>query len=262
MSNFAVDLISDLHVESWGSFDWTGQPTSQFCVVAGDIAKDRSILKSTLSHLGQCYQQVFYIDGNDEHRYYLDNLDASYEHLFDMIHDIDNVTYLRDNIVILDNTAIVAVNGWWSFDFDSNISLDQSIKWFMDYTNTSEHTISKIIDQAHEDATYLHHSVSRLQRFPEVESIMIVSHTVPSPWLVNHDIELTGHPRFNSVGNQHLARAFSADSEGKIKQWCMGHYHNCIERELAGTKYVSNVRGRANTSWCQTAFYPKRIVID
>jgi len=38
---FAFDLISDLHIETWPQFDWKDQATSPFCVVAGDIAKDR-----------------------------------------------------------------------------------------------------------------------------------------------------------------------------------------------------------------------------
>ena len=38
---FAFDLISDLHIETWPDFDWTGQATSPYCVVAGDVARDR-----------------------------------------------------------------------------------------------------------------------------------------------------------------------------------------------------------------------------
>jgi len=67
--SFAFDLISDLHVETWGDFIWTGQATSPYCVVAGDIARDRNVVIDALKHLGQCYQAVFYVDGNDEHRY-------------------------------------------------------------------------------------------------------------------------------------------------------------------------------------------------
>ena len=64
---FAFDLISDLHVETWPKFDWTGQATAPYCVVAGDVARDRGRLLETLYHLGECYLGgVFYIDGNEE----------------------------------------------------------------------------------------------------------------------------------------------------------------------------------------------------
>jgi hypothetical protein len=79
--SFAFDLISDLHTETWPGFDWSGLATSPYCVVAGDVARDRSVVVDSLRHLGQCYQAVFYVDGNDEHRYYLDDLNSSYADL-------------------------------------------------------------------------------------------------------------------------------------------------------------------------------------
>ena len=76
---FAFDLISDLHIETWDSFDWVGQATSPYCVVAGDVCRDRTLLVDTLTHLGQCYPGgVFYIDGNDEHRYQMEEIGTSY----------------------------------------------------------------------------------------------------------------------------------------------------------------------------------------
>ena len=47
----SFDLISDLHVETWDSFDWTGQATSPYCVVAGDVARNRDRLLEALEHL-------------------------------------------------------------------------------------------------------------------------------------------------------------------------------------------------------------------
>ena len=75
---FSFDLISDLHIETWNQFNWTGQATSPYCVVAGDISQDRRILEETLRHLSKCYQGVFFIDGNDEHRNYLNDINGSY----------------------------------------------------------------------------------------------------------------------------------------------------------------------------------------
>jgi hypothetical protein len=50
---FAFDLISDLHVETWDSFNWTGQPTSPYCVVAGDVSRDHVQVAQTLEHLNE-----------------------------------------------------------------------------------------------------------------------------------------------------------------------------------------------------------------
>ena len=98
---FAFDLISDLHVETWDTFDWSGQATSPYCVVAGDVARDRQRLLDALTHLGQCYPGgVFYVDGNDEHKDYLDDLGASYQALAQDIDVIPNVVYMQDNVII------------------------------------------------------------------------------------------------------------------------------------------------------------------
>ena len=50
---FAFDLISDLHIETWDKFDWTGQATSPVCVIAGDIARTTDLTVDTLKHLGE-----------------------------------------------------------------------------------------------------------------------------------------------------------------------------------------------------------------
>lgn len=114
---FAFDLISDLHVETWDKFDWVGQPTAPYCVVAGDVSRDPEQLAETLEHLGQQYAGVFYIDGNDEHRYYLDNLTNSYQLISQTVSNIKNVVYMQNNCVIINGVAIIATNGWWSYDF-------------------------------------------------------------------------------------------------------------------------------------------------
>ena len=118
---FAFDLISDLHVNTWDNFDWTHQPTSPYCVVAGDVSQDRKLLTQTLKHLGECYQGVFFIDGNDEHRNHLENLGQSYKDLRRYVDKFKNVVFMQENVVVINGVAFLASNGWWSFDFDLNL---------------------------------------------------------------------------------------------------------------------------------------------
>jgi UDP-2,3-diacylglucosamine pyrophosphatase LpxH len=258
---FAFDLISDLHIETWDSFDWTGQPTSPYCVVAGDIARDRNVVAETLKHLGQCYQAVFYIDGNDEHRYYLDDISASYQDLTQVISNIDNVIYLQDNVVIINGVAILATNGWWTYDFDPLIDYEQSQLWYQQYVNCSSSSAIDINGIAYHDAAYIVNSIEKLQTHQDVKKIVIVSHTVPAPWLTEHDVNLVNTWRYNCLGNSHLQLSLNEDTENKIHTWCFGHYHQGVDRDLNGIRYVNNCRGRGDTPWSQTAYYPKRIEI-
>lgn len=258
---FTFDLISDLHVETWDSFDWTGQPTSPYCVVAGDVSRDPNLVAETLDHLSQCYAGVFYIDGNDEHRYQLEDLGNSYRDLKNKIKSLDRVVYLQDNVVIINGVAILATNGWWSYDFEATTDSDQCRDWYCDYVQSSRSVPDAITSIAYHDAAYISNSVSKLQKHQEVKSIVMVTHTLPAPWLCNHDPDLANTFRMGSMGNPHLQLALDNDTERKIKVWAFGHYHRTVDRDFNGIRYVSNPRGNGNTPWKQSAYYPKRIEV-
>lgn len=261
MTSILCDLISDTHISEHQTFNWSDQPTSPFCIVAGDVARDRKTLKHVLTHLGDCYQQVFYIDGNEEHRDYYHCLQDSYQELAEMIEGIPNVVYLRNDIVVLNNIAIIAANGWWTYDFDPLVDIDEAIKWFCDYTQVGRDVALSVVEKAYEDTLYLINSVKKIQRHPDIKAAVVVSHTLPDHTLVNHDISLAGTPRFNCLGNSSMSQAFAVDLESKIKMWCFGHYHHSIDREINGVRFLSNVRGREGTEWFQHAYYPKRLTL-
>jgi predicted phosphodiesterase len=258
---FAFDLISDLHVETWNGFDWADQATSPYCVVAGDISRDRQTLLRTLKHLGTCYAGVFYIDGNDEHRHDMENLGDSYQDLDSSIKKIPNVVYMQDNVVIINGVALLATNGWWSYDFDPDSDPEQALQWYKDYVKISDSAARSLRSMAYHDAAYLANSVKKLQTHQEVNHIVVISHTVPAPWLAEHDIELVGTHRYSCLGNQQLQLALDEDTENKIHTWCFGHYHKSVDRDFGGVRYVNNCRGRGNTPWSQSVYYPKRIEI-
>jgi predicted phosphohydrolase len=261
--SFAFDLISDLHLESWGDqFDWSNKATSTFCVVAGDIARDRGYVINTLTHLSQCYQAVFYIDGNDEHYHQLNELSISYAELVEEIKHIPNVVYLQDNVVVVDGIAIVGTNGWWGFDFDLNIDPAQVDQWCQETYKLSSATTKSIARHAENDATYMISSIKRLQMHQDVKKIVIVTHTVPDPQLIAHDIELDGSMRFNVMGNRYMMQALGVDTERKIHTWCFGHYHGAVDQVRSNVRFVNNCRGRGDTAYSQAVYHPRRIVID
>ena len=259
---FSFDLISDLHVDTWDHFDWSHQPTSPYCVVAGDISRDRKLMAQTLKHLGECYQGVFFIDGNEEHKNYFDNFGQSYKDLRRYVDKFKNVVFMQENVVVVNGVAFLAANGWWSFDMDPTIDRNETIDWLAAKYDVSTEFAPQVESMALNDAAYLHHSVRKLQMHQDVKAIVMVTHTVPTPRLIEHDLDLEGRYQFNTTGNQHLHTALQADSENKIKTWCFGHYHKSVDRIIDGIHYVSNCRGRGNTPWCQTAYYPKRITIE
>jgi predicted phosphodiesterase len=260
---FSFDLISDLHVETWDQeFDWSGQATSQFCVVAGDVARDRDTVFSTLTNVSDGYQATFYIDGNDEHKDWMDDISSSYQNLAKNIEENEDLVFLQDNVVIIDGVAILATNGWWSFDLDVNIDSDQSRMWFQERSHLTREQIDMIEAMAFNDAKYLSSSVQRLQTHPDVKKIVIVTHTVPCLDLIKHDVDLDGNYRMNSTGNPYLLDCLNYDTEKKISTWCFGHYHGDVDCVINGIRFVNNCHGRGNTAWNKSVYHPKRITID
>lgn len=260
--SLAFDLISDLHVDTWNQLNWEGQATSPVCVVAGDIGRDRDTVIQTLKHLGKCYQAVFYIDGNDEHTDYLEDLGASYKDLTRKINKIPNIVYLQDNVVVVDGVAILGTNGWFGFDFDLNIDPNQVNQWVQDKYKISAEATGSIARLSNTDTNYMIASVQRLQKHRDVKKIVMVTHTVPDPALISHDIELEGSMRFNTMGNRYMMQAMAADTENKIHTWCFGHYHGSVDQTRSGIRFVNNCRGRSNTRYSQHVYYPRRIVVE
>lgn len=256
---FTFDIISDLHVEPGEDFNWSGQQTSLYCLVIGDVSRDRETLIKTLRHIASCYLGTLYIDGNDEHRDYLADLDASYSELQQELQAIPGLIFLHNNVVVIDGIAFIGVNGWWCFNFDPALDFTNSIEWYCEYTNTTHSQALATAQRGYNDAAYLTASIQRLQKHPDVRSIVVVSHTVPAPFLTSHDIEMTSYYRYNCLGNQHLHTALTSDTANKVTTWCFGHYHNPIDREIADIRFVSNPRGRLNTPWCQKPYYAQRI---
>lgn len=261
--SLAFDLISDLHIETWaGEFDWTYQATSPVCIVAGDVTRDRDILVRTLKHLGKCYQAVFYIDGNDEHHGHLEDLNQSYSDLSRRLQRIPNVVYLQDNVIIVDGVAILGTNGWWGFDFDLGIDPEQAAQWAQEHYSISNSATKGIARMSHTDSAYMISSVARLQAHKDVKKIVMVTHTVPDPALISHDVDLEGNMRFNAMGNRYMMQAMAADTENKLHTWCFGHYHGSVDQTRSGIRFVNNCRGRGDTSYAKHVYYPQRIVVD
>lgn len=263
MMQLTFDLISDLHLETWNEpFDWSGRATSTYAVIAGDVCKDRNKLLNCLTEIGKNYQAVFYLDGNDEHKNHFDNLTASYRDLYKKIHNIRNVVYLQDNVVVVDGVAILGTNGWWGYDFDPVINPEESAEWYREKEGLDQTTIDAIRHMSTTDANYMIGSVKRLQTHLDVKKIVMVTHTVPDTSLIEHDVQLVNTLRFNTMGNRYIKHALEVDTEKKIHTWCFGHYHGDVDQIRNGIRYVNNCRGRGDTPWCKWAYHPKRITID
>ena len=172
------------------------------------------------------------------------------------------MVYLQNNVVIINGVAILSTNGWWTYEFDSVDDIDQSVEWYANYVGVHRDHALGLRTRAMSDAAYLMNGVKKLQTHNDVKRIVVVTHTLPCPEFVAHDPDIVGHWRYNSMGNNFMNLVLDEDTENKISHWVFGHYHKSIDQIKDRVHYISNPRGRGNTPWCQTVYYPKRITVE
>ena len=258
---FAFDLISDLHVLPEDVFSWEGRATSLIAIIAGDISKDRATLLATLTEIASKYRQVFYIDGNAEHRHYLIDVQDSIKELEEELSPIENLVYLNNKVVISNGIAILGTNGWWDYEFDNDCDMEQSFNYVTDTYQISRDAAYQLLSLAYQDAAYLSRSIEKMQKHRDVSRIIVVTHTLPRSNLIQHDPTLQGNYKMNLMGNAGMQAVLDADTEKKITHWLFGHYHGRIDQAIDGIRYLNNPKGRSSDV-LHDPYHPLRINIQ
>ena len=126
---FGFDVISDLYLNPGDEFDWTGKPTSLFCLIPGNISSDLATIHRVLAHLSTLYHGIFYIDGSlENHDIY--SRDMRIKELHKVCGNFKNVIYLHNNVVVVDGVAFVGINGWYKNYLDNTITDDFQAKCY------------------------------------------------------------------------------------------------------------------------------------
>lgn len=225
----SVDLISDLNLEKSEQFDWTGKPTSLFCAIAGNISNDISRVKETLEHLGSLYRGVFYIDGQTEHKSLL-QYDKTVEKLSEICKPLQNVIYMQNHVVVLNNIAFVAINGWQNYE----------------PKNPEE---SFLLDgRRNEDLGYLSNSLRNLQLHRDATKIVIISSCIPTEHL------FFKKRKFDHDGFE-PGLSLIMDTDHKVNHWLYGGTNIVGDFEYNRRRYVNNPKINGQPYW------PKRIII-
>lgn len=253
------DLISDLHLDQWSTNikDWRGLGTSLTCVVAGDVSKDLRLATSFLKHLCGCYKQVIYVDGNHENHGSYHDIPGRQQQIDDMTASIENLTYLADSACVIEGTAFIGTNGWWTFDYAALNNLGSKLDAMDHFCRKEKHSMRDamhIWTAANEQASFLCDVTATLQDNDDVHEIVVVTHTVPRHDLIfprKYDINDHG-----KMGNSSMLDVLRYDINGKISTWCFGHYHGYnLDVMKDGVRYVSHMRGRPSDA-LTTTYYP------
>jgi len=234
------DLISDLYLESLDGFSWENKATSRFCIIAGNISKDHDVLFEFLEELAKYYDAVFFIDGDHEHDDFNGDFFRSYASLKDNLHEINKVLFLHENIVILNGIALLATNGWTTFNFTNKNQVDETIEFLEARNNVPEEVSNNIFKMAVADQHYMFHSIESCQELEDVKKIVVISNSVPLPRLIMHDEKYNGTILGDIAGNNGITDCLAADTDQKVTSWLFGKYYGDLDFTFNNIRYVNN----------------------
>jgi hypothetical protein len=256
------DLLSDLHVEDWpeqNQIDWQGIGTSLVAVVAGDVSRDLDLVYKNVLEISKHYRHVVYVDGNHEHDD-RDGINQRREEINDMFKRYQNVTYLYRNTIILDNTAFIGCNGWYTYDFcEPFVHRNSCLEWLIEQGKDQD-LLFEQYEMAMEDSHHINNCLDICNRDPQIKNIVIVTHAVPRKDLA---ITIPGlpHETLGVQGSSFLQDCLAKDVNNKVGAWVFGHVHAEIDAQLGSCRFVSNPRGTPHNLVKRHVYYPKRITV-
>ena len=228
---YGFDVISDLNLTANSEFDWTGKPTSLFCIVAGNITNDMTVLHRILKHLSGFYHGVFFIDGTIENTGVIDREIQSNE-IGRICSNFRNVIYLHNNVVVVDGIALLGLNGWSNKKIETDILDDFHIKCFR-----------------YEDIAYLEKTLEKLQLHVDVRKIIIISSCVPLKELYFGENEVDDEDVYPGY-------VLYKDTEHKVTKWVYGTYDKMVDTKIGNITYINNAK------YDVEPYFAKRIEIE
>jgi len=234
------DLISDLYLDNLDNFSWQNKATSLCCVVAGNIAEDRTVLSGFFAEISKYYEKVFFIDGSLEHSRCGGNFITSYSDLSLLIKTFSNVYFLHENIIIFEDMTLLATNGWTSFDFVNPGASEDNIE-FLDIRGIMPAGYAMSIQKmAQLDSAYLTNSIAACQTMVDSSNIVVITSTVPLMECVEHDHEYSSTILGDMSGNRYIENCLNYDTEEKVSTWVFGTYSGEMDISISGIRFVNH----------------------
>lgn len=247
--SFLFDFISDIHQEWWDkAYDYAANKKNDLVVVGGDLSSCTETSIEELKKISAVYKKVLFIDGNHEFRmgppdYRCNfNVEEVEQKLREAIDKMPNVTYLRDEVYIEGDTAIIGRNGHWDYKIMPEGDRSSAISALAKTLKASFNEASLIGKAALRDYKAICKEVQKLNDMPEIKNIIVVTHTVPRVELLNMSPSFPVEHQ-NRMGSSLMADVPKADKGRKIKLWLYGHQHASKDVTLDGIRYLQQTRG-------------------
>ena len=267
-----IDIVSDLHIDQW-SFDYNikypcgliknapfnnPNTNSEYLIIAGDISDNIQDSINYLNYISQYYQKVLFVDGNHEHVY-------KYPKLYDkneICKLIDNpkVVYLSKYPYKINKTLFIGCCGWWDYNNQSSTTIEKCThyfdNWIKHFSPEDNLTfIQNVIKRSEQEFEYLWENLENYQNDPQIDNIVIVTHTLP-------DIRYCdNHSELDNSSVQYNTQFQKLLQYSKISKWVFGHTHQEWNDSINQVETICNPRGRPN-DYDREQYQVKTIQID
>ena len=252
-----VDIISDLHIDQWDTklenkfpcgevlhFPYKFENSkSKILIIAGDISDNLDLTIDYLDKLSKTtkYSKILFVDGNHEHVYAHPNL-YSKKFIYEKIKKLNNkkIVFLPLQPFKINKTMIIGCNGWWDYNKKNQNEIIKNYSYFdgwMPHLNKEDAKdyIQNVLQTADDDYEFLNILINDYKKDDNIEKIIVVTHTLPSKYLLNKKKEIGTHL------NHKLTDLLS---QKKISHWIFGHTHDSFECKINNIHYICNPRGR------------------
>ena len=254
-------IVSDLHIDQWSNKLTMKYPCGKishyplnkqlfinktdYLIIAGDISDNIDLSLQYLNSISFYFEKILFIDGNHEHVEYYPNL-LSHTQIQDKIkkNNNDAIHYLSNSPFIINKTAVIGCCGWWNYNNDTTTINDNINNYFKDWIPLTKKQSTlfteNVIKRSKTELKYIKDYINKYNNDTSIESIIIVTHTVPIDILCDeHKFDSLGnHQMYDQIINNHTFNK-------KIKYWIYGHTHGHTKTvKINGIDFIQNSRGR------------------
>lgn len=253
-------LVSDLHLE-FSNLVLCSTPDDKDCtlIIAGDICVGRKdhVYHKLLENLSKRFRYVIVVAGN--HDYWYNSMIRVDDKIRGYCSAFDNIIYLQNDFVSIDNVLIVGSTLWSSITNPYDIY--EATSRMVDYRHMRTGTASrpylrkvKVSDTviAHQKSVRSIEAILNKQRASH-EKCMIVTHHAPSVKSIDRRYGSL-HPAF-ATNLEYLMPKYD------INIWCHGHIHLQNDYMIGDTRILANPRGYVSdtevefTNWDEAAVF-------
>lgn len=258
-------IISDLHIDYWSSsytlknkcgnilenpldihhFINHNLQEPIYLIVAGDISDNIDVSLQYIDSISMYFTKILFVDGNHEHVQTYPNL-LTYTTIQNKINILSskNICYLATQPIIIDKTVYIGCNGWWNYKNDSKYVQSCIDNYFTNWLplskKDSELFTKNVIKRSNKELEYLKKTITMYNQEDLIDTIVIITHTVPTEILCDEDF-------FETMGHTDTYKEIISNNviNKKIKYWIYGHTHSHSKSVLLhGIEFIQHARGR------------------